>query len=87
MIGADAKIAEMFIFGDVAPASPKWWAPWVYTAFFGGLAGVATCASTYMAPLEPYRWFIWTLIGLLWLLVAAGLTKAILVTRRWLDSR
>jgi hypothetical protein len=78
----------MFVFGDVAPTSPKWWAPWIYTGFFGGLAAALTyAAATYMAPLDGDRGFVWSFVGMLWLVVAAAFVKAVVVTLRVLRGR
>jgi hypothetical protein len=78
----------MFIFGDVAPASPKWWAPWIYTCVFGSLAAALTyAAAAHMAPLDRDRGFVWSFVGMLWLVVAAAFVKAVVVTLRALRGR
>jgi TRAP-type C4-dicarboxylate transport system permease small subunit len=81
----------MFVFGDVAPPSPKWWAPWVYTIVFAAFAGFLTYGSmTYGGPpLDRARSTGegWALIAILWFFVAVRLVQAVIVTARHLRRR
>ena len=78
----------MFLFGEAAPPSPKWWAPWAYACFFGAFAGALTyAAATYMAPLDSDRWFMWSSVVTLWLGAGAMFVRAVFVTLRFLRPR
>ena len=73
----------MFVFGDPAPRSPKWWAPWIYTAMFAALAGFLT----YGASAHGARQGIHVLLWLLWLATLAMFINAVAVTIRTLSTR